>query len=343
MSSRLRRGASTSSRPPSRPKQLFGDLPAALVLALLSATCVSQVDAFSASFVTPLHLAARRAVLAERTTPTYSNSSQAVPTISNSTTTNVGRYGHSAVFLDATNTLLFIGGQVGDNGTVVTADVLQFDLSSAFLWGPRPLSAIPDNPASAPLLEAGLPPHAWAAAALDAANTTWLIGGVTQNCEADGIAYTLAASGSGAQKGWTSPRVSPHAPPRRRQAQAVPVFNRTTSGADLYVFGGIAERYTCSEETIGYFGIDRWDTVGGTVETLPWNDPANWPGKTYDPPVSDYTATLLADKASIVIIGGQTAAGDLVGMGSVQVFNTSLRSWLSKVRPHASRPAARPG
>ena len=107
--------------------------------------------------------------------------------------------------------------------------------------------------------------------------------------------------------------------------------------------GGIAERYTCSEETIGYFGIDRWDTVGGTVETLPWNDPANWPGKTYDPPVSDYTATLLADKASIVIIGGQTAAGDLVGMGSVQVFNTSLRSWLSKVRPHASRPAARPG
>ncbi|KAL8291520.1 hypothetical protein RQP46_002498 [Phenoliferia psychrophenolica] len=338
--------ASAPSRPPRRPKHYLGDLPGTLLLALLSSTVLPQaVHAFSASFVSPLHLsAARRAVLSERSTstaPVYSNSSQAIPTISNSTTANEGRYGHSAVYLAASNSVLFIGGQVGDNGTVVTADVLQFELESAFLWGKRPLSAIPDNPRASPLLEAGLPPHAWAAAALDAANRTWLIGGVTQNCETDGIAYTLTVATEGAQKGWASERVSPWAPPRRRQAQAVSVLNSTTNGADLYVFGGIAERYTCSEETIGYFGIDRWDTVHGTVETLPWNAPAGWTGA-FDPPVSDYTATLLQDKSSIVLVGGQTAAGDLVGMGSVQVFNTGLRSWLS-VNTTGSVPDARMG
>ncbi|KAK4696985.1 hypothetical protein P7C70_g8281, partial [Phenoliferia sp. Uapishka_3] len=131
-----------------------------------------------------------------------------------------------------------------------------------------------------------------------------------------------------ASQGWANPGVQPRTPPRRRQAQAVAVYNATTSGSDLFVFGGIAEKYTCSSETIGYFGVDRWDTVAGTVETLPWDPPAN-ADATFAVPVSDYTATLLADNTSIVLVGGQTASGNLVGMETVLVFNSKLRTWLS--------------
>lgn len=325
-----------------RQRHSLADLPSTLILALLSSAFLpSSALAASPSFVPPLSalsaLFPRHAILLDRratSLPTYSNSSQLFPTTANSSTSaSEGRYGQSAVYIPSSNSLLLIGGQVGDNGTVVTADVLQFDLASTLLWGARLISAIADNPSPAPLLAAGLPPHAWAASAVDASNRTWLIGGVTQDCEKDAVAYTLASTGG---LGWFPAVATPRAPPRRRQAHAVAVANATTGGADVFVFGGIADQYTCSQETIGYLGVDRWDTMGGEVETFPWDAPEGWVG-VFDAPVSDHTATVLADGASVVVVGGQTAAGALAAMGTVLVFDTKLRVWTSRVRPFCAK------
>lgn len=284
---------------------------------LITTTSASSFDAHHKAF-----RRGQRHVLSG-TIPSYSNSTTLFPTTVNATN-NAGRYGHAAVLLASSHQLLFIGGQLGDNGTTITSEVLAYDYTSAFLWGARPTSIIPDNPAPVPYLSTGLPPHAWSASALDASNRTWLMGGVTANCEVDGIAYVLGG------EGWTVPVVTPRLPPRRRQSSAVAVANVTTGGDDLWVFGGIAETYTCSEETIGYIGIDRWDTVGNTVETMKWDTPAKGT-KMFQAPVGDYTATLLGDGRRIVVVGGQTSTGTLVDMGTVLVFDTLLRNWTSAV------------
>ncbi|GAA6055024.1 hypothetical protein JCM3770_006699 [Rhodotorula araucariae] len=255
----------------------------------------------------------------------YSNASSALPTVVDAT--NEGRYGHSAVYLPPpTNELLLIGGQVGENGTSITSEVLRFRLASTFLWGDRPVSAIPDNPAKDTALAAGLPATAWAAAAVDAQARPWLVGGVTANCEVDGIAHVLDR----ASPSWAVPALSPRYPPRRRQASAVAVANATTGGTDVWVFGGIADDFTCSSETIGYAGIDRYDTVSGLVESIPWNAPGGVAPSEWEPPVSDYSATALPDRAGVVVIGGQASDGDLADTTSVLVFDVAERSWVQQ-------------
>ncbi|GAA5862080.1 hypothetical protein JCM3774_006166 [Rhodotorula dairenensis] len=258
----------------------------------------------------------------------YSNSTAARPTVVSSQP-HLARYGHSAVYLPPpTNSLLLIGGQVGTEGTAITNEVLHFRLASTFLWGDdRPAdSAIPDNPAVDPTLSSGLPPSAWSAAAVDPDTaSTWFFGGVTPDCETDSLVHTLASS---LATGWTPADVTPRAPPRRRQATAIPVTNATTSGTDIWVLGGIADEFTCSVDTIGYVGLDRYDTLIGSVESMPWDVPAAVGESTkWAPPVSDYSATLLNDGASIAVIGGQTAMGDLVHLDEILVFDVNTREW----------------
>ncbi|BGP27465.1 kelch-type beta propeller domain containing protein [Rhodotorula toruloides] len=256
----------------------------------------------------------------------YSNTSVTQPTVVSATTE--GRYGHVAVYLPPpTNQLLLIGGQVGENGTQITNEVLRFYVGSTFLWGDRPVSAIPDNPAKDDSLATGLPATAWTAAAATSGTSgqeTWLVGGMTASCETDGLVHTLKGSSSP----WSTPSLSPRVPPRRRQAKAVPISNSTTGGTDVWVLGGIAEQYTCSGETIGYVGLDRFDTVNDVVESMPWSAPEGMAARSsWEPPVSDYTATLLPGGESFVVVGGQTSEGTLTDMTSVLVFNTTSRSW----------------
>lgn len=272
----------------------------------------------------------RQAAGADAVGVVYSNTSVAQPTVVSATTE--GRYGHASVYLPPpTNQLLLIGGQVGENGTQITNEVLRFYVGSTFLWGDRPVSAIPDNPWRDDSLTTGLPATAWAAAAVTSGTSgqeTWLVGGITADCETDGLVHNLKGSSSP----WSTPSLSPRVPPRRRQAKAVPVSNSTTGGTDVWVLGGIAEQYSCSGETVGYVGLDRFDTVNGIVESMPWTAPAGADATSaWEPPVSDYTATLLAGGETFVVVGGQTSEGTLVDMTSVLVFDTASRSWTQQV------------
>lgn len=261
----------------------------------------------------------------------YPNSTQVLPAIGNATT-GQALYGHVAVYLPSSEQLLLIGGQIGESGTVITKEIRTFNLYSELLYGPRPTSVIPDNPSLDPYLSSTLPPHAWAAATVDTQERVWLIGGLTQDCRIDGAAYVLDAGG----EGWTSPVASPRAPPRRRQAAAVAVLNATTHLDDIYVFGGIAEAWTCAGETIGYLGMDRWSTASTEVESIPWATPESATSR-YEPPVSDYTASLLGDGASIAVVGGQTTDGVLAHMDEVLVFGTKKRAWSLQVSDARSK------
>ncbi|BGP43206.1 hypothetical protein JCM10449v2_007234 [Rhodotorula kratochvilovae] len=304
------------------------------LLACAPSTSASFLDSLRARALLPR---AATVVPNIKASLTYSNASAALPTVVDAT--NEGRYGHSAVYLPPpANELLLIGGQVGENGTTITNEVLRFRLASTFLWGDRPVSAIPDNPAKDTALAAGLPATAWAAAAVDAQARPWLVGGVTADCEADGIAHVLDTGSSS----WAVPALSSRYPPRRRQASAVAVANATTGGTDVWVFGGIADEFTCSSETIGYAGIDRYDTVSGVVESMPWNAPGGVAPSEWEPPVSDYSATALADGSGVVVIGGQASDGHLADTMSVLVFDVATRSWVQQAASNVS-PSPRMG
>lgn len=236
-----------------------------------------------------------------------------------------GRYGHSSVYLASSNSILFIGGQVGESGTFITNDVLELDLNQPF-----PSAT---NPTQRPELSVGLPPHAWAAVTLDNEGKIWVIGGVTQDCAEDSLAVVLDQK-SGKWSTVTLPSTS-SIPPRRRQARAIttlpglsPITNLPTS--NIWVWGGIAEPYTCSFDTVAYLGIDLWDTSAQVAQTFSWS---SFGGglQGYKPAVSDYTAVVLRDGVRVVFVGGQAASGDYVGLREVLVFDTKEQSWSLQV------------
>lgn len=342
-------------------------------LAIILPRAVSAASLFPFPLAAASSLFTRQhatAVDADPLSVVYSNASAATVELAQSSQPHVGRYGHAAVYFPPpTNSLVLIGGQLDhpDNATqtgalVVTQDVLEFRLASTFLWGDdRPVSAIPDNPAVNPVWSTGFPATAWAAAAAAASTAVgtnpvvekaWLIGGVTPNCEQDALVHSLDASSSSsssssssAGSSWTTAVVSPRAPPRRRQTSAVAVSNSSTGGTDLWVFGGIADRYTCSLDTIAYVGVDRYDTLVGLVESIHWQAPKGSEAQQWQAPVSDYAAVLLEDDdtQAIVLVGGQTAVGELVLLDQVLVFNVKTREWVQQVSDKAlsSRQQAR--
>lgn len=233
---------------------------------------------------------------------------------------NDGRYGHSAVYIPSQEKVLFLAGQLAQAGLYITNDVLALSTTSAY-----PSATNPDEAD----LSTGLPPHAWAATAVDDAERVWMIGGVTQDCGTNAVAYVLDHTSK-----WQPVSVKPRAPPRRRQAQAVPFYNSTSGQTDLLVFGGIAEQYTCSLDTVGYMGIDRWRTnqadTSARITTTAW-DSRRADAGSFAPPVSDYAAAIVKD--SFLVLGGQTAAGELVELDRVLRFDLASERWSVKVRP----------
>lgn len=254
---------------------------------------------------------------------------------SSNSTTLTGRYGHAAVFQQYQNKILFIGGQVGTSGTYVTNDVLSLDLTKPY----TPYSTLSGftettNPALVPELSVGLPPNAWSAYSVDAQERIWLIGGVTQDCERDAVAYVLQDAST-----WEPVDLGNYRPPRRRQAKAVSVASGTEE-TSIYIFGGVAEPYTCSLETVGYLAMDIWNTTSTTttplVDSKSWKAPSTtaqlerqW--QNYEPAISDYAAVSLASQQAIVYVGGQDASGRLAAMDEILVFNTSTNAWSRQV------------
>ncbi|GAA5887946.1 hypothetical protein JCM16303_005641 [Sporobolomyces ruberrimus] len=273
-----------------------------------------------------------------------------------------GRYGHQSLYLSPPlNQLILLGGQLDPSSSnsssqspQLATTVLRFNVASTFLYGDdRPISSIPDNPSIDSSWTTTTTPSAFMAGAVVYDDrTVYLAGGIKPtigggSCSDDvsivrsfnfSSSTPSTAGGGQTRREWVTPSFSPRLPPRRRQAQMIPVTNLTTLSTDLWVLGGIADEFTCSSDdtTVGYVGIDRYSTKLGQVESIAWTEPTNgrggsqsggWKGQ----PVSDYSAELLEDGTSIVVIGGQTSQGELVDLENVLVFNVESREWYSKV------------
>ncbi|GAA5911355.1 uncharacterized protein JCM6883_000064 [Sporobolomyces salmoneus] len=287
-----------------------------------------------------------------------SSSTNGVTTVS-TTGTYSGRFGHSSVYLSPpVNKLLIIGGQLdsstnsSESGSIeVTNEVLEFNVAGSYLWGEeREGSAIPDNPWAPSSLSLGEGEgSAFMGSGMDGDDElVWLIGGIKSgDCDGDVAIRSFnfsslsspssSSSDSNGSSAWTTNSTFlPRLPPRRRQASMVPIKNLTTLSTDLWVFGGIADEYSCStssQGTVGYEGIDRYSPKLGTVESFAWEKPINlneseeWKGN----PISDYSVEVLGDGTSVVILGGQTSEGEFVGLENVLVFNVELREWYTKI------------
>lgn len=236
-------------------------------------------------------------------------------------TTGQGRYGHAAAYLPSGDQVLFVGGQVGTEGTVITNDVYVLELG-------QDSTASPSNE-----LRADLPAGAWAASLVDSEETVWLVGGVTEDCYHDATAYVLEKNA----KSWKAVEPYPSKPPRRRQAHAVAGWDNSGKNDAFYLFGGIAEPYTCSLETVAYLGMDVWSPAGSgeegrdRVATAVWKAPKQidkLEGKEgVLPPVSDYAAVGLKGKDGIAYLGGQDANGNLASLQTLLLFNTTTQAW----------------
>ena len=252
------------------------------------------------------------------------------------------RFGHSAVYLASRKQLLFIGGQIGTQGTYVTNDVLSLNLTQDYALNES--ESLGNNPSVLPNLSDNLPPNAWTASTIDSNEIIWLIGGVTEDCQSDASAHILNIKAGTA---WEAVEPAIHRPPRRRQASALVMTEDKNGrkGDTLYVFGGIAEPYTCSIETVGYLAMDAWDAsmTSPAVQTLAWtaqpeskeNASGHGTNRAFvSPPISDYAAVRLQNTDAIIYLGGQDAYGNLLSMGSLLLFNTSTHDW--SIRVHMS-------
>ncbi|GAA5930607.1 uncharacterized protein JCM15063_002412 [Sporobolomyces koalae] len=300
------------------------------LLVLLGA---SRVLSFTPSFLSP------RSLLQLETVSNSANASSG-SSVETVPAPNGGRFGHEQVYLPPpANRLLILAGQLdhNDSTAVVTNTVLEYNLASTYLWGDRPLSAIPNNPAPSSEYDLGSIGTAFAGAAFDSTDQQlWLVGGISagaNECATDQPIWSFNLNSTASA--WSTATFSPANPARRRQIQVVPVTNLTTLSTDLWVLGGIADQHSCSStgSTVGYVGIDRYSPKLDQVESIPWQPPVNaatFASTNPAPPVSDYSAQLLQDGTSIVVIGGQTAQGELVDLQDVLVFNVELREWYTK-------------
>jgi len=94
-------------------------------------------------------------------------------------------------------------------------------------------------------INTGLPPHAFAAAAITPdSSSIVVVGGMTSACSSDALAHTLNLSGDGT---WAS--VTPSQVARRRGA-AISWVDNARSGGEMLLVGGLSDSYVCGEQFI---------------------------------------------------------------------------------------------
>lgn len=235
----------------------------------------------------------------------------------------LARYGHAALYYPETSSIMFLGGQTSsdaDEPSILSSSFL-LNLSEPFV-ATTPLKAVSFD---------GIPPTAWAVGTMDSDGRGWLLGGLASDCDSAPPALLLPSS---SLPSFSTPAFHPRPPPRRRQAASISL------GADLWLFGGIADRFTCSPNTAAYRGIDKVDTVSGSVESWGWDSPKG-AGSGWEPPVGDARAGLFGvgdeqyddeGEPRVVLVGGQTASGKLVSLRELLVFDPVDRSWTTEVR-----------
>ncbi|WVQ75009.1 hypothetical protein IAR50_004617 [Cryptococcus sp. DSM 104548] len=219
--------------------------------------------------------------------------------------TPAARWGHQAVYVKSQQAMYIVGGEVSASSSQITNEVLILPLNST-------------SPSFSTGSSEGLPPHAFAAAALSSDESSLvLVGGMTSDCSSDGLAHTLDLSGD---DGWTS--TTPSKLSRRRGAQSAWVDNSTNG--EIMVVGGIADSYSCANSTSVYTASDILSLPLSTSALVSSRFlPSSLTGSTLA--VSDFG--LASDSSGkIYLAGGQSSSGDLVPLDTIGVWD-STNGW----------------
>ena len=195
------------------------------------------------------------------------------------------RWGQSAVYLEQSNVVLFVGGQTAANGTL-TNDVYALDVAAA-----KNHTSNKSN-SWVKLSSDGLDANAFAAAVVspgspgNSSEQVFIIGGAVEDCDQAAPLYVWTSGNTTDGKGWmqgtwSSPNVT-SPPVRRRGAKAVLVSESLATKASgkaasngtaepaILVLGGRADESTCykgpnlvkkSNPNADYLGMDFWQVI----------------------------------------------------------------------------------
>lgn len=239
------------------------------------------------------------------------------------------RYGHSAVYDDSSNSVVFLGGQAADPAALyasgeaaevaIAADALVLDLAEAYMPYARSAVSVGLNPSSDESWSLGTTSRAWAALAKDdKSGILASFGGVTADCLGDNTTLWTKTASEADKTEWQGFVPSSGSLQRRRQAAMV------VDSASLYLFGGFAETYSCASDSVAYRAHDVVDLASGAVATYDFDELVN-----AHLAVSDFAATHI--DGAVLFFGGQHANGTFASLSEAVVYNLTTQTWRLEV------------
>ncbi|CAB4426716.1 unnamed protein product [Rhizophagus irregularis] len=222
----------------------------------------------------------------------------------------VERNAHSSVLVD--KKLFFFGGYSGHSlKTSKNLDqIIYLDISKPFNTANPPFEEISKTiPFGSSFATAFLSPQK---------NIIYLFGGIVKDVNTDLDSFkSVLYSYNLETNEWTIPTTNGIAPGRRREMNGV-INNKT---GKFYVFGGVIDPETGSQNTIVLNDMNIFDTI-----SLTWTKGSS----IYAPlPRMDYTATLLSN-GIIVFIGGRETNNYLdVEINQLVLYDTTIDKWSS--------------
>ncbi|CAB5214767.1 unnamed protein product [Rhizophagus irregularis] len=149
-------------------------------------------------------------------------------------------------------------------------------------------------------------------------NIIYLFGGIVRDVNTDiGSLKSVLYSYNLETNEWTIPTTNGIAPGKRREMNGI-INNKT---GKFYVFGGLSDQFTGTENIIALNDMNIFDTI-----SLTWSK-----GSTiYAPlPRADYTATLLSNGIIVFIGGRETNYFVDVDINQIVLYDTTINKWSS--------------
>ncbi|CAB4426981.1 unnamed protein product [Rhizophagus irregularis] len=149
-------------------------------------------------------------------------------------------------------------------------------------------------------------------------NIIYLFGGFVRDVNTDiGSLKSVLYSYNLETNEWTIPTTNGIAPGKRREMNGI-INNKT---GKFYVFGGLSDQFTGTENIIALNDMNIFDTI-----SLTWSK-----GSTiYAPlPRADYTATLLSNGIIVFIGGRETNYFVDVDINQIVLYDTTINKWSS--------------
>ncbi|PKK75373.1 hypothetical protein RhiirC2_773695 [Rhizophagus irregularis] len=149
-------------------------------------------------------------------------------------------------------------------------------------------------------------------------NIIYLFGGIVRDVNTDiGSFKSVLYSYNLETNEWTIPTTNGIAPGKRREMNDI-MNNKT---GKFYVFGGLSDQFTGTENIIALNDMNIFDTI-----SLTWSK-----GSTiYAPlPRADYTATLLSNGIIVFIGGRETNYFVDVDINQIVLYDTTINKWSS--------------